>query len=277
MYLNINTIDFGKILITAEEKLIFYIPKVLLAILILWLGFKLVAKILVFLDKIFSNFFDDTLRPFFVSAIRFISNATVIMAAAGTMGFDVAGLVGIFAAAAFAIGMALQGSLGNFASGILILTLKPYRVQDWIQVEDKFGKVEEIGIFNTIIETPGNKILIVPNSKITDGVVTNYSKKGIVRLEIDVTMPYSEDFPRVKHIIQNALKSVDHIMSEPLAEIGIENFDSHSVNIIVRPYTKPKYFWQVTFDVHQAIKAAFSEHGIQVAYSEGVEMGNIGK
>lgn len=270
-------ITLEKILNTIQEKGIEYGPKILLAILILWVGFKIIKKITSLMDKGFQKVFDATIRPFITSIISFILKALLITIVAGIIGFDLAGLLGVFAAAAFAIGMALQGSLGNFASGILILTLKPYKVGDWIQLDDKFGKVEEIGIFCTIIETPGSKTLIVPNSKITDGVVTNYSKKGMVRLEIDVTMPYAESFPKVKGIIQEAIKNVPNIMEEPIPEIGIENFDSHSIEITVRPYVQPENFWQVTFDSHEAIKKAFSDNNIQVAYSEGIEMGSIGK
>ncbi len=269
--------DINKIMNMVSEKVIFYIPKILLAGLILWLGFKIIKKLLVFTDKAFEKVFDDTIRPFLVSVVHFSLKALLIVIVAKIIGFDLAGLLGIFAAAAFAIGMVLQGSLGNFASGILILTLKPYKVGDWIQLDDKFGKVEVIGIFNTVIETPGSKTLIIPNSKITDGVITNYSKKELVRLEINVTMPYSESFPRVKKIIKDALETIENIEKEPIAEIGIEGFDSHSIDITLRPYTKPEHFWQVTFDTHQVIKKAFSENNIQVAYSEGVEMGSIGE
>ncbi len=269
--------DFNKILNLLSEKAIIYVPKILIAGLVLWIGFKLVKKILILTDKAFEKVFDDTIRPFLNSVVSFLLKALLIVIVAKIIGFDLASLLGIFAAAAFAVGMALQGSLGNFASGILILTLKPYKVGDWIQLDDKFGKVEVIGIFNTIIETPGSKILIIPNSKITEGVVTNYSKKELVRLEIGVTMPYSESFPKVKKIIEQAIQNVENIVSEPIPEIGIENFDSHSIDITVRPYTQPENFWQVTFDVHQVIKKAFSENNIKVAYSEGVEMGAIGE
>ncbi len=270
-------IDLDKILNFLSEKAILYIPKMLLGIVILWIGFKLIRKILVFTDRGLEKVFDNTIRPFLNSVIGFLLKGVLLMVVAKIIGFDLAGLLGIFAAMAFAVGMALQGSLGNFASGILILVLKPYRVGDWIQLDDKFGKVEVIGLFNTVIETPGSKTLIIPNSKITDGVVTNYSKKELVRLEIGVTMPYSESFPKVKKIIEQAIKNVENVVSEPIPEIGIENFDSHSIDVIVRPYTRPENFWQVTFDTHQAIKKAFSENNVQVAYSEGVEMGSIGE
>ena len=206
-----------------------------------------------------------------------ILKGAVLFAIATVIGADLTGLVAILAAAGFAVGMALQGSLGNFASGILILTLKPYKIGDWIQLEDKFGSVEEIGIFSTDVLTPGNKILIIPNSMITESVVTNYSEKGMIRLELEVTMPYDESFPKIEKIIRAALAAIPKILQDPAPEIGIHAFDSHSIVLLVRPYVLPDDFWEVTFDAHKAIKNAFSQHNIKVAYSEGVEMGAIGE
>lgn len=262
----------------ALDKVVFFLPRILAAALILWVGFKIVKKLVSLLNIALQKAgFSATLRPFVSSVAGVILKGTVLFVIASIIGADLTGLVAILAAAGFAIGMALQGSLGNFASGILILTLKPYKVGDWIQLEDKFGRVEEIGIFSTDVLTPGNKILIIPNSKITDSVVTNYSEKGMTRLELEVSMPYEESFPKVKQVIQEALISVPNILQDPPPEIGIHNFDSHSIQLLVRPYVKPDDFWEVTFGANQAIKNAFNKSSIKVAYSEGVEIGKIGE
>jgi len=261
----------------AIDKTVFFAPRILGAIVILWLGFKLIKKILKLLDTALKRMnISDSMRPFLVSIVSVLLKIAIVFTIVSILGADLSGLVAILAAISFAIGMSLQGSLGNFASGILIMFLKPYQIDDWVQIGDSFGKVQEIGIFNTIVVTPGDKVLIIPNSKVTDDVVANYSKKGVVRLEIGVTMPYNEDFPKVKKVIENALASIDNILDSPKPEIGIENFDSHNVLIAVRPYVKPDDFWEVTFVAHQKIKRAFSENHIKVAYSEGVELGSIG-
>lgn len=262
---------------SASDGIWRYGPKILIGLFILFIGFKLIKKLAnligLALDK---GGLSANIRPFVMSIITVLLKVALILGVASIIGIELSIFTTIIAASVFAIGMALQGSLGNFASGLLVLSLKPYKINDWIEVSDKFGKVEEIGVFSTKILTPGNKTLIIPNSKITDDIVTNYSEKGMVRLEIDVTMPYAESFPKVKGIIQNALISVSNILEYPSPEIGIENFDSHNVQITVRPYAKPDDYWQVTFDTHQAIKKAFSVNNIQVAYSEGVELGSIG-
>jgi len=262
----------------AVDKAVFYLPRIILAGVILWIGFKIVKKLVQMVGAALQKTgFSETLRPFLSSTIGIILKGAVLFVIASILGADLTGLVAILAAAGFAIGMALQGSLGNFASGILILSLKPYKIGDWIQLDDKFGRVEEIGIFSTDVLTPGNKILIIPNSKVTDNVVTNYSEKGMIRLELMVTMPYAESFPKVKSIVLEALGEVPKILKEPATEIGISNFDSHSIELLVRPYVLPDDFWEVTFAANSAIKKAFSRHEIKVAYSEGIEIGAIGE
>ncbi len=254
-----------------------YLPRIILAFLVLWLGFKIVRRLRKVNDKSLARFgFSEEIRPFLISVIDVLLKLALFLAAAAILGANLTGFFTIIAAAGFAVGMALQGSLGNFASGILILTLKPYKIGDWIDVDDKFGTVEEIGIFNTTIVTPGKKTLIVPNSKVTDSVVTNYSNKGLVRLEVHVTMPYEENFPKVRQIISEALKPLTILLNEPQPEIGISNFDSHSIEIAVRPYTHPDDYWEAIFETHAAIKKAFNNNQIKVAYSEGVEFGSIG-
>jgi small conductance mechanosensitive channel len=261
----------------AVEKVLFYAPKVALAAIIFWIGFKIIKKLVQIVDVGMAKAgFNDSIRPFLVSIIEVILKVAVLMVIANVLGANLTGLVAILAAAGFAIGMALQGSLGNFASGILILTLKPYKVEDWVTIGDKFGRVEEISIFNTILVSPGQKTLIIPNSKVTDDIVTNYSKKDMIRLELEVTMPYEEDFPRVKEVIQKALKNVPKILDEPVTDIGISTYDSHSIKIAVLPFVKPDDFWEVTYNCYSEIKKAFHNNNIKVAYSEGVEMGSIG-
>ncbi len=262
----------------AKEKIILYSPRVLLGLFILWLGLKLIKKTVPVLDAVFKKAkFSDNIRPFLISIIGVVLKTALLFVVAGIVGIELSIFATIIAASVFAIGMALQGSLGNFASGLIVLSLKPYEVDDYIRVGDYFGKVEEIGVFNTTIITPGKKTLIIPNSLITGDVVTNFSKKGIIRLELEVSMPYSEDFPKVKQIIRDALEPIDKILKDQPLDIGIVQFDSHNIKLNVLPFVKPDDFWEVTYHAYRNIKNAFSEHGIQVAYSEGVEMGSIGK
>jgi small conductance mechanosensitive channel len=261
----------------ASELAAEFIPKMAGAIFVIIIGFWLVRRIANIAQKTLAkSSFSPEISSFLVSLINLGLKVLILLSAAGIVGFETTSIVAVLAAAGFAVGLALQGSLSNFSAGILILVFRPYKVGDWIGVEDFFGKVEEIQIFNTIIVTPGQKTLYIPNGQVIDNVLTNYSAKGHIRLELNITMPYAESFPKVKNIIVNALAKIPEVLEEPQPEIGIETFDSHSVVIAVRPFVKPDDFWEITFKTHQVLKEAFSTNKIQVAYSEGVEMGNIG-
>ncbi len=264
---------FEKIQLWAVE----FVPKVLLAVIIIWIGLKIAKR----LSKVVSLSLDKAgidieIKEFLASIIDLILKALVFLIAASVVGIEFSALFGLLAAAGFAVGLALQGFLGNFASGLTIIFFKPYKVGDWVQVSDTFGKVKNIEIFSTNLVTPGDKTLIIPNGQVTDSIITNFSTRGKIRIELSVTMPYEESFPRVKSVIENALKSVDYILQDPAPLIGIESYDSHNIVIAVRPYILPDQYWEATFEVYSAIKESFKENNIKVAYSEGVELGPIG-
>lgn len=259
------------------DAIIEYGPKLVLAIVVLYIGMKVIAKLTNVLTLAMEKAgISKNILPFLSSIVSVVMKIMLFFSVAGMVGIDTASFVAVLAAAGFAIGLALQGSLSNFAAGIIVLLFKPYKVNDWIEVSDKFGRVEEIQIFNTIMITPGQKTLIIPNGQVVDNIVTNYSKKGYIRMELQVTMPYSESFPKVRQIILDSLDSVEGILDEPGIEVGIESYDSHSIIVGVRPYVKPDDFWEVTFASYENIKNAFHQHQIKVAYSEGVELGPIG-
>jgi len=261
----------------AMELATTYIPRIAMALLALIIGFWLVKRVhkilAVSMEK--GNMAPE-IRSFTTSFLDVAMKVAVILFVASILGFQLTSLVAILAAAGFAVGMALQGSLGNFAAGIMILGIKPYRVGDWVEIQDKFGQIETIQIFNTTMTTPGKKTLIIPNGQVMEGVITNFSTKDHIRLELQVTMPYEESFPRVKEIIEESLKGIPHILSHPAPEIGIESYDSHNIVVAVRPYIQPENYWDVTFAAYGKIKEAFNQNNIRVAYSEGVELGPIG-
>lgn len=254
-----------------------YGPKLILGLVILFVGLKIINKVQLVVAKAMQVAgISDNLVPFLSSVVAVGLKVVLFLAVAGIMGFDTASFVAILAAASFAVGLALQGSLSNFAAGIILLIFRPYKTGQWIEVCDKFGRVEEIQIFNTIMITPGNKTLIIPNGQVVDNIVTNFSERGYVRLELAVSMPYGEDFPKVQAIILDVLRNTTGVLSEPEPSVGIETFDSHNIVLTVRPYVAPDDYWPVTFDVNQRIKNAFHQQHIQVAYSEGIELGSIG-
>jgi small conductance mechanosensitive channel len=261
----------------AMDLAVSFAPKLLAAILLLIVGFWLVKKLAqLFALSLERANFSREVSPFLVSFGNIALKIVVLLAAASIVGIETTSIVGILAAAGFAVGLALQGSLSNFAAGILIMVFKPYKLGDIVEINGKFGKVEGIHIFNTILTTPGLKTQIVPNGKIIEDTITNFSTKGAVRLELNVTMPYLESFPKVKDVLLHAIQQVPLVLREPATEIGIERFDSHSIVLAVRPFVKPDDYWEGIFEVHRAVKMAFHEQNVQIAYSEGIELGAIG-
>lgn len=256
---------------------VIFLPKLLLACLILWIGFKIADKV----GKILGIGLEKAnlgleITEFLKSIISTVLKVIVIGIAASVIGIKMTALIGLLGAAVFAIGMALQGFMGNFASGLTILFLKPYKVGDWVSINDSFGKVKSIQIFNSTLETPNDKTLIIPNGQITDNTITNYSTMGDMRLELNVTMPYAESFPRVKEIIGKALKQSKYIKWDREPLIGIETYDSHNIQLAIRPYINPNDYWDATYEIYGLVKKEFSANDVKAAYSEGVELGPIG-
>jgi len=253
------------------------VPRVLLAIVVIYIGLFIVKKLskLIILSLEKANL-DLEIREFLSSLIDMVMKVIVFIVAASVAGIELTALFALLAAAGFAVGMALQGFLGNFAAGLTILFLKPYRLGDWVQVSDSFGKVKSIQIFNTTLETPNDKTLIIPNGQVTDNIITNFSTIGNIRLELSVSMPYEESFPRVEKIIHEALLTSKYIAKGSNSLVGIENYDSHNITLAIRPYIHPDDYWDATFEINGLIKKAFSDHNVKAAYSEGVELGPIG-
>lgn len=259
------------------DWLVIFLPKLLLASLVLWIGFKIVNKIgLLIRGGLNKANLGIEVTEFLNSVILFVLKFVVIGLAASIIGVQMTALIGLLGAAVFAIGMALQGFMGNFASGLTILFIKPYKVGDWISIGDSFGKVKSIQIFNTTLETPNDKTLIVPNGQATDNVITNYSTVGLMRLELNVNMPYEESYPRVKEVIIQSLKKSKYINWEGEPKVGIKTNDTHYIVLAIRPYINPNDYWDATYEIYGLMKEAFSHNNIKAAYSEGVELGPIG-
>lgn len=255
-----------------------FAPKILMAIISLYIGLWLAKKIVKIADASLKRTdLSQEVRAFTISFLNIGIKIFVVLFAAGFLGFEMTAILGVLAGLVFAIGMALQGSLSNFAAGIIIMVLRPYKIGDMVEIADKFGKVEEISIFNTVLGTPGKKTLIVPNGKIIEETITNFSEKGAIRLELNISMPYEESFPRVKEVILNTLKTIPVVLPDPVPEVGIETFDSHNIILTVRPFVLPDDYWEGTFESMRLIKQAFNNNNIKVAYSEGIEIGPIGE
>ncbi len=251
------------------EILTAYAPKVAGAILTLIIGFWVIKK----LSKVTSNLlekkkFDETVRPFLVSIVDVGLKVMLLLAVASMFGINVTSFIAIFTALAFAIGMALQGSLGHFASGVLLLLFKPYKVGDLVTINGETGVVEAIQVFNTLLRTPDNKRIIIPNGVVTSGVVTNISGQGTIRVDMSFGIGYSDDIDKARSIIKEVADKCDLIFKDPPIDIFVQELADSSVNFAVRPWCKSEHFWDVYFYMHENIKKAFDQQGISIPFPQ---------
>ena len=199
----------------------------------------------------------------------------VMLFAASFLGFEMASLLGIMAAASFAVAFALQGSLSNLVSGLLIMVLKPFKIGDLVRANDNFGKVEEIHIFNTIFSNPSLETLVIPNGKLMEDTIINYSTIGHIRLDIKITIPYSQNFPAIRQACITNLKNLPMILNDPEPEVAINEFDSHNIELSVRPYVLPDDYWNGTIESRRLLKIIFSQSSVRMVYERGYELGAI--
>ena len=248
------------------DNAIQWAPKLVGAIVILIIGFWIVGMITKMIGRAMDKSgLDKDVQPFLKSLISVILKVLVVLSAASTVGIEVTAFAALLAGAGLAIGAAMSGTLGHFASGVMILIFKPYRVGDLVDVQGQLGHVKEIQVFNTILTTLDHKKVIIPNGIATSGIMTNLSTEGKLRVDLNVAMPYEEDFAKVQGIISTALgKVADRLPDTPTIEI--EKFAENNILLAVRPYASPEKYWDVYFDSYREIKKALGEAGITVAY-----------
>jgi len=255
-----------------------YGPGVLKAIVVLIVGFWIIGKLMkVFRQLMEKNDVDKDLVPFLTSLVAAILKVLLVFSVAEMVGIKTTSFVALLAAAGFAIGMALQGSLGNFASGVLLLLFKPYRTGDLIEVDGQKGWVESIQIFNTTLKTVTNQNVIIPNSKATGDTIVNHSSNGHIRVDLFFAMPYAENFEKVENAVISNISQIEGVLDTPPPKVGIQSFESHNINVGVFLYAKPEDYWSVYYKANQIIKSSLGQSNVKMAYSEGIELGSIGK
>ena len=259
--------DLANINISAlTDTVLAWAPKLVAAILVLMIGFWIVGMIGRAIGKSMEKSgLDKDLIPFIKSLVSVLLKVMVVITAAGVVGVEVTAFAALIAGAGLAIGAAMSGTLSHFAAGVMVLIFKPYRVGDLVDIQGTVGHVKEIQVFNTVINTLDNKKVIMPNGIATSGIMTNLSATGKLRVDLNVAMPYEEDFDKVQKIIKGALDKVtERLPDEPTIEI--EKFDENNILLAVRPFATDATYWDVYFNSYREIKKAFGDAGITVAY-----------
>jgi small conductance mechanosensitive channel len=211
----------------------------------------------------------DAMLASFVSSIAHILiSAFVLIAALGHLGIQTTSLVAIIGAAGLAIGLALQGSLANFASGVMIITFRPFKVGDFVEAGGAVGVVEGIQMFSTQMKTGDNKAIIIPNANITGGNITNYSANDTRRVDLVFGIGYDDDIKKAKDLLHDIVSNDERILKDPATVIAVSELADSSVNFIVRPWVNAADYWGVYWDLTEAVKLRFDAEGISIPYPQ---------
>jgi small conductance mechanosensitive channel len=261
--------DFNNIIPDLQAFAAFYGLKIIAAIVIFVVG-RWVARALRNATKkmMAKGNVDETLISFVGNLTYITLLAFVIIAALNQLGIQTTSFIAVIGAAGLAIGLALQGSLANFAAGVLMIIFRPFKAGDYIEGAGVAGTVEEIQIFATQLKTPDNKTIIVPNAKMMGDNITNYSAKDTRRVDMVIGVGYGDDLKKVREILEDILAKDDRFLEDPAPTIGVLELGDNSVNFAVRPWVKKEDYWGAYFDVTETVKRRFDEEGISIPYPQ---------
>ncbi len=244
-------------------------PGLLLAIVTLIIGLWIIGIV----GKIIARALDrgnadPSLRRFLVSVVTVLLKVLLLVSVASMVGIATTSFVAIIGAAGLAIGLALQGSLANFAGGVLVLLFKPYKVGDYIDAQGVNGSVREIQVFNTVLKTPDNKTIIIPNGAISNGIITNFSTEPTRRVDMVFGIGYADDVQKAKDVLKRLIDEDERIMQDPAPQIVLSQLGDSSVNFTIRVWCQATDYWSIYFDMHEKVKLTFDAEGISIPFPQ---------
>jgi len=247
-----------------------YAPKLASAIVILILGLWIINAFIKFVKKTMTKRgVDASLVPFTSSLANVVLKAMLLISVASMMGIQTTSFIAILGAAGLAIGLALQGSLANFAGGVLILLFKPFKVGDVIETQGFLGSVTGIQIFNTVLNTPDNKKIIIPNGAVSSGAITNFSAEEKRRVDMVFGIGYTDDIKKTKETLLKIISSDSRIISEPAEPfVAVKELADSSVNFVVRVWVNAADYWGVYFDMQESVKLTFDKEKISIPFPQ---------
>lgn len=253
----------------AIDLLMGYGPKLLLAIVTLVIGLWIIKVFIKAFGRTMERSKVETsLQPFLASLVGILLKALLVISVASMIGIQMTSFVAILGAAGLAVGFALQGSLANFAGGVLILLFKPFKVGDFINAQGFSGTVNEIQVFNTILKTPDNKTIIIPNGELSNNSVTNFSTEPTRRVDLVFGCGYSDDLVKAKEILEALCKSDTRILAEPASMVVVSELADSSVNFTVRAWCNSADYWGIYFDMHEKVKLEFDKQNISIPFPQ---------
>ena len=245
------------------------LASIVLAVLVFYVGRWLIKKLERIIHKIFEKKnVDASLASFLGSMFNIVAMFVLIITVIGILGINTSSFIALFASAGVAIGMALSGTLQNFAGGVLVVLLKPYQVGDYIEAQGQAGRVKAITLFSTVLSTSDNKNIILPNGGMSTGIINNYSKESLRRVDQVFGVAYGEDYDNVKKVISEILDADPRVLKEPAYFIGLKSMEASSVDIVVRMWVKSEDYWGVYFDTNEKVYKTFGKKGIEIPFPQ---------
>lgn len=243
--------------------------KLLAAIVVFIVGRWLIRKIDGLIDRIFEKRgVDRSLNSFIRSMLKAVEWIFLLMILVSVLGIRTTSFLAILASLAFAIGMALSGTLQNFAGGVLILFLKPFRTGDYIVAQGQEGTVQEINLFNTVLITPDNKTIIIPNGGMSTSIINNTSETGTRRVEWTFGISYGDSYDEARKVLEELIKGDDRILESPAYSIALSNLADSAVQIVVRAWTATSDLWNVYYDMNEKVYNTFPRHGLTIPFNQ---------
>ena len=256
-------------LVNNQSLLIGYGVNIVAAIITLTVGFMLVKMLSNAVNSLLQKRnIDNTITDFITSMFRYALLAFVIIAALGRVGVQTASFVAIIGAAGLAVGLALQGSLSNFAAGVMLIGFRFFKAGDYIEAGGTAGTVRSVQIFTTILMTPDNRMIVVPNAKILNDKIINVSREKTRRLDLEIGVSYRADLQLTKAILTRIIEQEPRILKDPAYRIAVSNLSTNSVDIIIRPWVNASDYWALKFDLLEKIKQEFDASNISFAFPQ---------
>ncbi len=264
-----DNLDVQKLMDQAVLMMMEYGPKVLLALITLLVGLWVIKHLLKITEKgMHRSKTDVTLITFIKNIISWVLKILLLLSVASMVGIETTSFIAIFSAATLAIGLALQGSLSNFAGGVLLLILKPFKISDLIEVQGHIGVVTQIHIFNTVLLSPQNKTIIIPNGPLAGSNIINYTSEGRLRIDLTFGISYDSDIKQAKDAMMKVLASNSKVLKDPEPFVGVSELADNSVNFAVRPWVDVADYWDVFFNTNEDIKIALDKAGITIPFPQ---------
>ncbi|MCG9552354.1 small-conductance mechanosensitive channel MscS [Vibrio sp. Isolate31] len=256
-------------LMSNSELFIQYGVNIISALLIFLIGNFVIKAIANSVSKVLQKKkMDQAVVEFIHALVRYLLFVIVLIAALGRLGVQTASVVAVIGAAGLAIGLALQGSLSNFAAGVLIVAFRPFKSGDYVEIGGVAGSVDSIQIFQTVLTTPDNKMVVVPNGSVIGSPITNYSRHATRRIDLMIGVSYGADLQKTKKLLTKICESDERVLKEPSVQVGVHTLADSSVNFVVRPWVSTADYWSVYFDLMQAIKEGLDKEGIEIPFPQ---------